>query len=305
MPFNSAGVFNRLYNWVTDRQNGIKIMANRNDAELDGIAAGLTNTICRDGQSTATSRIPFAQGLASGTSTSAIPALNVIGDPDTGVNFPATGNAVALTGGGADLLKVAKGVDTAPNTVVAVGDLALSGTLSGTVLFAVVDGTPTTATPVVPSSMTFKARGGASLLAITDKTPTAVGTIAAVGDLTLKGSTSGSTILSVADTVPATGGSAAIPASASVPGTLSVGTNLTVGGTFTVAGISLVDNVARGGFFQQDVAPGRSPPAWTFAPSSGFLIGMFVTSTGITSQGGKYLYVHTAAAGWVPIGDIS
>lgn len=59
MPFNGAGVFTRVYNWVTDRNNGIKILASRMDQEMDGFASGLSNTITRDGQSTVTQDIPF------------------------------------------------------------------------------------------------------------------------------------------------------------------------------------------------------------------------------------------------------
>lgn len=63
MAFNGSGVFSRLYNWVNDRNAAIKIQAARMDAEMDGFAAGLSNTICRDGQSTTTAKIPFAQGI--------------------------------------------------------------------------------------------------------------------------------------------------------------------------------------------------------------------------------------------------
>lgn len=38
----SGDVFTRLYNWVTDKNNGVKIQAARMDAEFDGIATGLS-----------------------------------------------------------------------------------------------------------------------------------------------------------------------------------------------------------------------------------------------------------------------
>lgn len=50
MAFNGAGVFVRLYNWVNDAAAAINITASRMDAETDGIAAGLSNCITRDGQ---------------------------------------------------------------------------------------------------------------------------------------------------------------------------------------------------------------------------------------------------------------
>jgi hypothetical protein len=59
MAYNGSGTFQRLYNWVTDRTNSIKIRADRMDAEFDGIASGLSNAICKDGQTTITADIPF------------------------------------------------------------------------------------------------------------------------------------------------------------------------------------------------------------------------------------------------------
>ena len=60
MAFNGSGLFERLYNWVTDRDSGIKIRADRMDAELDGIAAGLSTALLKDGTQTVTANIPFA-----------------------------------------------------------------------------------------------------------------------------------------------------------------------------------------------------------------------------------------------------
>ena len=50
MAFNGAGIFVRLYNWANDAANSINITASRMDAETDGIGAGLSNCITRDGQ---------------------------------------------------------------------------------------------------------------------------------------------------------------------------------------------------------------------------------------------------------------
>lgn len=59
MPFNGAGVYQRVRNWVADATAGIKIRADYHDAEDDGFAAGLSNCIARDGQSIITQNIPF------------------------------------------------------------------------------------------------------------------------------------------------------------------------------------------------------------------------------------------------------
>lgn len=50
MAFNGAGLFVRLYNWVSDAAAAINITASRMDGEMDGFAAGLSNCITRDGQ---------------------------------------------------------------------------------------------------------------------------------------------------------------------------------------------------------------------------------------------------------------
>lgn len=52
MAFNGNGVFNRLYSWVQDAINGIKIRADRMDNEMNGMATGLSTCITTDGQST-------------------------------------------------------------------------------------------------------------------------------------------------------------------------------------------------------------------------------------------------------------
>jgi len=71
MAFNGTGTFLRIYNWVTDKVNGVPITASRFDAELDGMATGLSNCITKDGQTTITANIPFNSnkitGLGNGT----------------------------------------------------------------------------------------------------------------------------------------------------------------------------------------------------------------------------------------------
>jgi len=71
MAFNGTGTFLRIYNWVTDKANGVPITASRFDAELEGMATGLSQCITKDGQTTITANIPFNSnkitGLGNGT----------------------------------------------------------------------------------------------------------------------------------------------------------------------------------------------------------------------------------------------
>jgi hypothetical protein len=60
MPFNGSGIFNRLYSWVTDNNNGLDIRADRMDQDSNDIASGLSNCMTRDGQQTPTANLKMA-----------------------------------------------------------------------------------------------------------------------------------------------------------------------------------------------------------------------------------------------------
>lgn len=59
MPFNGSGTFSRLYSWVVDAANDVNISSTRMDAELNGMAAALTNCVTRDGQSPPSADLPM------------------------------------------------------------------------------------------------------------------------------------------------------------------------------------------------------------------------------------------------------
>jgi hypothetical protein len=50
MAYDGNGLFVRLFNWVTDKTNGVPITASRMDGEDNGFAAGLSLCVTRDGQ---------------------------------------------------------------------------------------------------------------------------------------------------------------------------------------------------------------------------------------------------------------
>ena len=63
MGWNGSGVFNRLYSWVQDFQNGLDINATRMDADTDDITSnGFGNCITRDGQWLRRRKSPFLWG---------------------------------------------------------------------------------------------------------------------------------------------------------------------------------------------------------------------------------------------------
>ncbi len=59
MPFNGSGLFTRVYNWTVDAGSAIPITASRVDTEDNGFATGLSNCICKDGQTTITANLPM------------------------------------------------------------------------------------------------------------------------------------------------------------------------------------------------------------------------------------------------------
>ena len=98
MAFNGTGTFVRIYNWVNDKVNGVPITASTFDAELDGIATGLSDCITKDGQTTITGNIPMNShkftGLSTGNARTDSLTLGQVQDGQ----FTAFG----LTGGAAD-----------------------------------------------------------------------------------------------------------------------------------------------------------------------------------------------------------
>ena len=103
MAFNGTGTFLRIYNWVTDKVNGVPITASRFDAELDGMATGLSNCITKDGQTTITANIPLNSnkltGVGSGTARTDTINLGQVQDNQF--------QYLGITGGGADVYTLA------------------------------------------------------------------------------------------------------------------------------------------------------------------------------------------------------
>ena len=69
--FNGSGTFVRLHNWSNDAAAGLNISSSKMDGEDDGFATGLSTCVTKDGQTTTTAQIPFAQGInvSGGTTT--------------------------------------------------------------------------------------------------------------------------------------------------------------------------------------------------------------------------------------------
>jgi microcystin-dependent protein len=80
------------------------------DAEMDGMATGLSTAICRDGQSTATARIPFAAGVSLSSGSAAAPSYNFISDADTGMYLSSSGTTTFASNGVSVLSVIPEGI---------------------------------------------------------------------------------------------------------------------------------------------------------------------------------------------------
>jgi hypothetical protein len=101
MAFNGSGTFTRLYSWVTDAGNSLKIRSDRMDADSNDIASGLSNCITKDGQQTITANIPFNNkkitGLGAGTAGTDAAQLSQVQAQTTGYSAAAGTNTITFT----------------------------------------------------------------------------------------------------------------------------------------------------------------------------------------------------------------
>ena len=130
MSFNGSGTYVRNYSWANDAANGIKIRADRMDTEDNGFATGLSTVICKDGQTTTTGMIPFAQGISTSDGLVATPAITFTADNDTGF-YRVGSNSIGVTTGGALALTIAATGITAGSSGVAATGVAATGSDGG------------------------------------------------------------------------------------------------------------------------------------------------------------------------------
>jgi hypothetical protein len=57
MPWSGTGTFTRVYDWTTDRDNGVKILATEFDTEDDGFATGINACLAKNGENAATGNL--------------------------------------------------------------------------------------------------------------------------------------------------------------------------------------------------------------------------------------------------------
>lgn len=154
MSYNGAGVFSPIYNWSTDKANGIKIRADRMDGQDTDIATGLSTCVTRDGQSPATANLPMGtfKHTGVGAASARTDYLRASQDQDNDLTYFTTAGTInaytltpspavtSLTAGQEWLVKIHAACAAAPT-------LAVSGLAAATIVYA--DGTALPASALV------------------------------------------------------------------------------------------------------------------------------------------------------------
>lgn len=121
MAWNGSGSFSRVHSWVTDKANGILIVASRVDAECDNFRQGIEACLAKNGENSMTGNLNFGgfkgTNLAAAAAASDIPRFDQVQPVDATLTALAsltiTANSIIL-GTGADAFSV---LDLGANTI--------------------------------------------------------------------------------------------------------------------------------------------------------------------------------------------
>lgn len=94
MPFDAGGVFQRLYSWLSDRDAGIKILAERMDNETDGIVDAINDIL--------QGNVAFKGPLKNVQGTAANPAYTFAGETGDGL-FRKTDGSIGVSVSGTEV----------------------------------------------------------------------------------------------------------------------------------------------------------------------------------------------------------
>lgn len=127
MPFDGSGNYSRVHDWTSDRDNGIKIQAQRMDDEFDDIASALNVVFFRNGLVPMTGDLDMStndiKGIASGSA--AAPSIQFAVDPNSGFYLGGASNPAMSVNG----VKRFEGTATG---VVVTGTATVNGALTTT-----------------------------------------------------------------------------------------------------------------------------------------------------------------------------
>lgn len=173
MPFDVSGNFTRSYNFVQDKDNGIKIVASRMDGEFDNYATAMNQVFLRNGAVALTGSLNMggSNSIHSLTSGSVgTPAIRFNADSTSGLYLPAVGK-IALTAGGVQRVEGNATGANLTGAITVTGTLAVSSTsaftgqanFSGGAGFVGSGGTSNITTASSAGSLRLNARQGANV----------------------------------------------------------------------------------------------------------------------------------------------
>jgi hypothetical protein len=213
MAYNGSGVWNRLYNWQNDAANGIKIRADRMDAEFNDMCNnGLSAVLTRDGQGVPTANLPMSNFKHTGAANAAgIGQYLVYGQPQ--VNL--FGNVTAAFG--------TLGVGLIGNAFTQTDNTTAAGTVATAYASSVGAATFATATNAVTITNAYGAYFAnpvaGSHVTLTNGWALGADSLKVVGTTSLASATASGTL--------------GVTGNATVGGTLGVTGNVTLGGALT------------------------------------------------------------------------
>jgi hypothetical protein len=91
MPRNGSGTYSAPSSSWNPAVGGVAINTTDWNALLSDLSSAITGSLSKDGQTTATARIPFAQGLSSSSGSASAPGVSFISSATTGLYSPGTG----------------------------------------------------------------------------------------------------------------------------------------------------------------------------------------------------------------------
>jgi hypothetical protein len=137
MPFDGSGNFTRVHNWQQDRDNGIRIVADRHDQEDDNFAQGFNQAFLRNGVVPMSGALNMngnsIRGIAGGGAGQ--PTITSVLDPTSGYFSPAPAQlGIAIAGQQRGLWTAAglavNGIISVTGDVTVGGNLVFTGNLS-------------------------------------------------------------------------------------------------------------------------------------------------------------------------------
>lgn len=136
MPRNGSGNYTPPANTWNPATPDTAILSDDWNSTLSDMSTALSQSLASDGQTTASTVIPFAQGLSVSSGLLTSPSIAVIGDLDTGFYFPAANQATLVCGGVAAMVATSSGI-TFPLAVTFSGSPSITGNLTVTGDFTV------------------------------------------------------------------------------------------------------------------------------------------------------------------------